>query len=65
MPEVSTLLSPNSLVFSETTNFISESDLKFIGDTSSSTIPENLRSTVELNGTTIVGVNSGTDENPA
>ena len=65
MPEVSTLLSPNSLVFSETANFISESDLKFIGDTSSSTIPENLRSTVELNGTTIVGVNSGTDENPA
>ena len=39
--------------------------MKFIGDTSSSTIPENLRSTVELNGTTIVGVNSGTDENPA
>lgn len=39
--------------------------MKFIGDISSSTIPENLRSTVELNGTTIVGVNSGTDENPA
>lgn len=60
----SDLISPNSLIFSETTTFISESDLKFIGDTSSSTDPKNLQSTVDLNGTTIIGSNSGTDENP-
>ena len=55
---------PNHLTFSETTTFISESNLNIIGDTKASMPPMNLTSTVNLNGTTIIGANTGTDEEP-
>ena len=61
---IDTQFCPNHLTFSETTTFISESNLNIIGDTKASMPPMNLTSTVNLNGTTIIGANTGTDEEP-
>lgn len=54
----------NTLTFSESTTFISESDLRLNGDSSSTDNTFNLNSTINLNGTTIIGKNTGTDKEP-
>lgn len=54
----------SSVTFSDTTTLIAECDLRLVGDTSSSIALQNLNATVNLNGTTIIGANTGTDEEP-